>query len=292
MDTRDEPPAENAVWEWDNWPADTLVLIACGTKKRPELSTVERLYTGPLFSAALSAARALNEDRYIRVLSAGHGFVALTERYAPYDVTWADERAISRERLARQASFLEKRLDFSCVVSLMPAEYARRARAALGESLAHPFVDAMEGVRGIGDMRHRLHLIAQLVDDTPRTDPPSDPSPALPPVAGPGTPAMTTTPRGVGRATQPALWDTITVHCFACDHTVEDPNPQQAHDAMEAHYRSVHAELIARMIGGVELRPSNRHDPRSRRRNGPGEQVTADPSLDYLADQAGLHLDL
>jgi hypothetical protein len=291
MDAPDERSAEDAaVWEWDNWPADTLVLIACGAKKRQEPSTVERLYTGSLFSAALSAARALNEDRYIRVLSARHGFVALTDEYAPYDITWADQRAISRERLARQAGLLEKTLDFSCVVSLMPAEYTRRARAALDDSPARPFVDAMEGVRGIGDMRHRLHLITQLVDDTPRTD--SRPSPVLSSVTRPDTPAMTTTPRGAGRATQPALWDTITVHCFACDHTVEDPSPQQAHDAMEAHYRSVHAELIARMIGGVEPRPSNRHDPRSRRRNAPGEQVTADPSLDHLADQAGLHLDL
>ena len=49
-----------------------------------------------------------------------------------------------------------------------------------------------------------------------------------------------------------ALFDVITVHCFACPHKVSDPTPQGAHDLMEQHYASKHAELIARIVAAVQ----------------------------------------
>lgn len=44
------------------------------------------------------------------------------------------------------------------------------------------------------------------------------------------------------------LFDLITVHCFACPHVVERADPIEAHDAMEEHYRDVHAKLIASLV--------------------------------------------
>lgn len=41
----------------------------------------------------------------------------------------------------------------------------------------------------------------------------------------------------------------VTVHCFACPHTVESADPNEAHNAMEVHYRAAHSALIASIIG-------------------------------------------
>jgi hypothetical protein len=43
----------------------------------------------------------------------------------------------------------------------------------------------------------------------------------------------------------------ITVHCFACPHTVTGATPQDAHDLMEAHYAAAHAALIGRLSRGL-----------------------------------------
>jgi hypothetical protein len=36
----------------------------------------------------------------------------------------------------------------------------------------------------------------------------------------------------------------ITVHCFACPHTITATTPDEAHDRMEAHYDVEHAVYI------------------------------------------------
>jgi hypothetical protein len=43
----------------------------------------------------------------------------------------------------------------------------------------------------------------------------------------------------------------ITVHCFACPHTVKALDPYTAHDRMERHYADRHGLLIARLVGEV-----------------------------------------
>lgn len=47
------------------------------------------------------------------------------------------------------------------------------------------------------------------------------------------------------------LFDLITVHCFACPHTVEGTSPDEAHDLMEAHYSEKHSLLIRCLTEGV-----------------------------------------
>lgn len=150
------------VWEWDEWPADTLVLVACSTQKNPSKCSMipELRYTSSCFRMAIKAARALNEDRFIRILSAHYGFISLTRMTKPYDVRIGDKQGVSAEAIADQAKFLP---EHSAVVSLMPHDYTAASRLAFPD-----LIDAMHDVRGIGDIRHRLGLIAQLRDDSPR----------------------------------------------------------------------------------------------------------------------------
>jgi hypothetical protein len=56
---------------------------------------------------------------------------------------------------------------------------------------------------------------------------------------------------------QLVLWEAsvaITVHCmFHCKHSgrmIVSPDPNHAHDLMEAHYRRYHQAEIDQMIGG------------------------------------------
>ena len=50
---------------------------------------------------------------------------------------------------------------------------------------------------------------------------------------------------------QATLFDSITVHCFTCRHTVEGATPNEAHDLMESHYEQQHRVLIDRLVAGV-----------------------------------------
>lgn len=148
----------------------SLVLIACSASKRPGTNrfAAEVLYTGSLFAASLAAARNLTEDHLIRILSARHGFVRLTTfRRIPhsYDQRWGQSREIAARWLVDQTRWLPPHSE---VVSLMPAAYTRRAREALvGDPSA--FLDAMRGIRGIGDMRHRLATLATQPTPTRRS---------------------------------------------------------------------------------------------------------------------------
>ncbi len=145
-------------WQRDDFPAGTLVLIACGGRKQTGANrfAARCLYTGSLFTASLTAARALTTERLICVLSARHGFVRLDTFLRPYEQRWGQPGEISAAKLRCQTRWLP---DHRCVVSLMPTEYTRRARQVLYDD-HRPFIDTMHDIRGIGDMRHRLTEIA------------------------------------------------------------------------------------------------------------------------------------
>lgn len=147
----------------DNGPAvgqvQPLVLIACSGSKRGGTNScaAEKLYTGSLFVAALAAARSLTSDGLICIVSARHGFVTPRSLMRPYEQRWGERGAIAAERMSAQARFLP---EHDSVVSLMPAEYVRRAMVALAGDPA-PFLNVMAGVRGIGEMRQRLARITR-----------------------------------------------------------------------------------------------------------------------------------
>ncbi len=157
------------VWEWDNWPGDTIVLIPCSGSKRGELEyqPAVRLYTGSLFRAALKAARAMVEDRWITILSARHGFVRLDQQLLPYDQKWGYPGHVDVTRLRFQAEQMHEFLEIGgnepgAVVSLMPAEYTRWAATVWKSDPAGPLVKPLDGCAGIGEMRQRLGWIAKL----------------------------------------------------------------------------------------------------------------------------------
>ena len=143
---------------WDEWPADTAVVIGCSDAKADEATTVDDLYRSSFFALALKAARALVPDEQIRVLSARHGLVALDEIIDPYDTRWGDDDAIDTDDLAAQLGWLAA--THSVVVSMTAKAYTGRIGASID------VVDVFDGNRGIGDHRHDLSAAARLVDAT------------------------------------------------------------------------------------------------------------------------------
>ena len=65
---------------------DTIVLIACASKKLSRRATAEDLYVSDLFQKSLAYARQMRPAE-IFILSAKHGLVRPDDRIDPYDVT-------------------------------------------------------------------------------------------------------------------------------------------------------------------------------------------------------------
>jgi hypothetical protein len=63
-----------------------IVLIACVSKKKKEISPAKYLYTSTLFTYSLKYAYTLNPDK-ILILSALHHLLDLEKEIEPYDVT-------------------------------------------------------------------------------------------------------------------------------------------------------------------------------------------------------------
>lgn len=51
------------------------------------------------------------------------------------------------------------------------------------------------------------------------------------------------------------LFAVYAVHCFLplCPHVVRATSPEQAHTAMEEHYRTAHGPLVAHLAGQVRV---------------------------------------
>ena len=65
-----------------------------------------KLYIGQYHRSLRDAADALTDRSVVRIMSALHGIVDLDRPLAPDDVTIGDERAITPERIARDAAEL------------------------------------------------------------------------------------------------------------------------------------------------------------------------------------------
>lgn len=137
---------------WGLWPKDVLVIVPCYKGKLSSPAPAVELYTGPMFTLGLRAARACVSDDQIRILSARHGFVELTQALEPYDVTWGHPLAIGRQQLQQQAEELGER---SVVVSLGGATYSWHL-SAIWPEVRLP----LHGTRGIGEQRQRLAALA------------------------------------------------------------------------------------------------------------------------------------
>ncbi|MFF8617058.1 DUF6884 domain-containing protein [Streptomyces sp. NPDC015350] len=131
-----------------------LIIVSCGGRK----STTEQpvpageMYCGSYHMALRRAADALTaQDRTARVLilSALHGFVALDEVIAPYDLRMGDEGSVTGEKLRQQAADLGAL--HADVTVLGPRAYVEAARAVWPR-----LTDVLAGARGIGEQLAKL----------------------------------------------------------------------------------------------------------------------------------------
>ncbi|MEU6290393.1 hypothetical protein K388_05834 [Streptomyces sp. KhCrAH-43] len=131
-----------------------VIIVSCGGRK----STTEQpvpageMYCGSYHVALRRAADALvAQDRTARVLilSALHGFVALDQVIAPYDLRMGDEGSVTGEKLRQQAADLG--VLHADVTVLGPRAYVEAARAVWLR-----LTDVLAGARGIGEQLAKL----------------------------------------------------------------------------------------------------------------------------------------
>ncbi len=78
---------------------NTIVLIACASKKRPHKARAKDLYISPLFRMNLKYAQQFS-PRKVFILSAKYGLVQLDDEIEPYDVTLNNMSAHERKKWA------------------------------------------------------------------------------------------------------------------------------------------------------------------------------------------------
>lgn len=132
---------------------EPLVIVGCGTLKRPERSPAGLLYTGSLFCSAMRAAEALAPRASILILSALHGLLGLDDPTDPYDMRMGAPGSVSAEQVAEQAR--RRELLGHPVIALCGRAYADVIRAVW------PVVATPIYGLPIGKARHELAVIVQ-----------------------------------------------------------------------------------------------------------------------------------
>ncbi|MEU1076521.1 MULTISPECIES: DUF6884 domain-containing protein [unclassified Streptomyces] len=132
-----------------------VIIVSCGGRK----STTEQpvpageLYCGSYHVALRRAADALAgqaaRTARVLILSALHGFVALDELIAPYDLRLGDEGSVTGEKLRQQAADLG--VLHADVTVLGPRAYVEACRSVWPE-----LTDSLAGTRGIGEQLAKL----------------------------------------------------------------------------------------------------------------------------------------
>lgn len=79
-----------------------LCIISCGAAKTRTTTSAHRLYTGNYFKTQLAWARSHYPTRKIRILSAKHGLLKLTDKVAPYDLRMGNPGSVTAQTLAAQ----------------------------------------------------------------------------------------------------------------------------------------------------------------------------------------------
>ncbi|MEU7031640.1 DUF6884 domain-containing protein [Streptomyces sp. NPDC046275] len=132
----------------------SVIIVSCGGRK----STTEQpvpageMYCGSYHVALRRAADALTvHDRTARVLilSALHGFVALDDLIAPYDLRMGDDGSVTGEKLRQQAADLG--ILHATVTVLGPRAYVEACRTVWPK-----LTDSLAGTRGIGEQLAKL----------------------------------------------------------------------------------------------------------------------------------------
>lgn len=133
---------------------NSLYILGCGAQKLDHAAPVAEIYTGSLFTASLKHARSWVKDEQIRVLSAKHGLLRLSDYIEPYNVCLDDLGERQRDQLgltmrAQEFDF-DPRLDETArVVILAGADYAVLFRKWFPERAGFRGV-IREPLRGLG----------------------------------------------------------------------------------------------------------------------------------------------
>lgn len=105
-----------------------ICIISCGSAKTRTANSAHRLYTGSYFKIQLAWARSHYPASKIRILSAKHGLLKLTDKVAPYDLRMGNPGSITAEALATQLPY-GARLVTSCGADyLAPLQKAATVR--------------------------------------------------------------------------------------------------------------------------------------------------------------------
>lgn len=79
-----------------------LTIITCGSAKLPHHAQARHLYTGSYFRAQLEWALATTPPSRIRILSAKHGILKLTDTIEPYDLRMGEPGSVTADQIAHQ----------------------------------------------------------------------------------------------------------------------------------------------------------------------------------------------
>lgn len=133
-----------------------LCLVACGGAKRQHPAQAGALYIGAYFTACLKTAYRLTEPDMIRILSAKHGLLRLTDIIAPYNLRLGNVGAIDGVKLRAQACHANL-LDHSSVVILGGRDYVALARTVWPQAQA-PIAGLALGfaMRRLKEMREQI----------------------------------------------------------------------------------------------------------------------------------------
>lgn len=111
-----------------------IIVIPCGSKKRPNRSPAWNLYTGGYFRANLAWARSMTSSEEIFILSALHGLISLDDEIEPYDLLMGKPGCVRPSLVQEQAA----RFGLSEVIALGGSKYITTLRGA-GLKVKAPF---------------------------------------------------------------------------------------------------------------------------------------------------------
>lgn len=132
-----------------------FVVIPCGGSKLETAAPAAELYTGSMFKDALNTARTMTTDDNIRILSALHGLIKLSDIVAPYDVKMGSGDDVSDSTLRGQLEEITGG-PFNPAVTiqaLLPKKYDAKLQACRG---FYPITNHLTGCAGIGYQKAKL----------------------------------------------------------------------------------------------------------------------------------------
>lgn len=138
-----------------------VVVVPCSAGKLPHAAPAGQLYTGSLHAMCRRAADQLTAaGGTVLILSARYGLVTPDEVIEPYDVRMGDPGSVTPDQLRAQAA--RYGLADAPTVTILAGRAYTAAACAVWPHAAVP----LEGVRGIGEMRHRLANLANPAQTT------------------------------------------------------------------------------------------------------------------------------